>query len=289
MTQPSLWLGTQALVQAVAGQGHLRSKRGTFVGCLSNLRIYEIPWTQHCCCSASQSCPTLCDKYIRLPCPSPSPGVCPSSCALHQWCCRTISSSDTLFSFCPQSFPATGTFPRSHLFISDDQNTGASASASFLPVNILGWCPFRLTGLISLLSERLSGVFFSTTIRRHQFFGILPSSQSSSRNHWKDHSLDYTNLCRQSNVSLLFNTLSRFVIAFLPRSNHLLFSWLQSVSAVILEPKKRKYHYFHLFPFYLPCNNAARCHDLSFFLIFSLKPALSFFSFTLIKGLFSSS
>ena len=67
----------------------------------------------------------------------------------------------------------------------------------------------------------------------------------------EDHSLDYTDLCWQSDV-LLVNTLSRFVIAFLPRSNCLLISWLQSISAVILKPMKRKCHYFHLFPFYFP-------------------------------------
>ena len=95
----------------------------------------------------------------------------------------------------------TGSFPMSHLFMSDDKNTGASASASVLPANILGWSPLRLTGLISLLSEGFAEVFFSTTVWGHWFFGILSSSQSSSSNHWDDHSLDYTDLCRQSNVS----------------------------------------------------------------------------------------
>ena len=90
-------------------------------------------------------------------------------------------------------------------------------------------------------------------------------------------------------MPLLFNTLTRFVIAFLPRSNHLLISWLQSPSTVILEPKKRKSVTTSTFsPFYLPCSNGARCHDLSF-LIFSLKPALSLSSFTLVKRLFNSS
>ena len=75
-------------------------------------------------------------QYTRPPCPSPSPGICPSSCSLHRWCLPAISSSDALFSFCPQSFPASGTFQMSHLLASDDQNTGASASVSVLPVNI---------------------------------------------------------------------------------------------------------------------------------------------------------
>ena len=111
-------------------------------------------------------------QHTSLPCPSPSPEVCPSSCLLLWWCHPAISSSDTLF-FCPQSFPASGTFPMSWLLSSDDQNTGASASASVLPTSIQGWFPLRLTGLISLLSKVLSGVFSSTPVRRHQFFGIL--------------------------------------------------------------------------------------------------------------------
>ena len=98
---------------------------------------------------------------------SSSPEVRPSSCPLHRRCHPAMSSSYTLFSFCPQSFSTSGTFPMSQLFTADDQNTGASASV--LPMSIQGGFPFRLTGLISLLSRRLSGVFSSTTVRRHQF------------------------------------------------------------------------------------------------------------------------
>ena len=128
--------------------------------------------------------------------------VFPSSCSLHQWCHPAISSSDALFSFCPQSFPALGPFPTSCLFASGDQSTGASVSV--LPVNIQGWAPLKLTGLISLLSKELSGVFSSTTVWRHQFFGVLPSLRSSSRcvrDLWEDHSLNHKDLCWQSNVS----------------------------------------------------------------------------------------
>ena len=113
-------------------------------------------------------------------CPSPSPEVFPSWRSLHQWCCSDISSSDALFSFCPQSFPASGTFPMSHLFVSDDQNP--EASASVLPGNIQGWSPLRLPGLISLLSKGLSGIFSTITVWRHQFVGILPSLWSSFHN-----------------------------------------------------------------------------------------------------------
>ena len=105
--------------------------------------------------------------HARLPCPSPPPGVCPSSCPLYQWCHPTMSSSVTLFSFCLQSFTALGSFPISQLFLSGGQSIGASASASVLPLNTQGWFPFKLTGLIPLQSKSLSRVFSSTTIHNH--------------------------------------------------------------------------------------------------------------------------
>ena len=144
-------------------------------------------------------------RHARPPCPSPPSGICPSSCSLHQWCHPAISFSHALF--CPQAFPASGTFPMSCLCTSDDQNPGASASTSVLPVSIQGWFPLRLTDLI-MLSKGLSGIFSSTTVRRHQFFGILPSLQSSShdlRDHWEDHSLDYQTFVSRV-MSLLLNT-----------------------------------------------------------------------------------
>ena len=119
--------------------------------------------------------------HSKHPCPSPSSEVCPSSCPLHWWCRPAISSSDALLSFCPQSFPPSGTFPMSLLFTSSGQNT--EASASVLPVNIQDWFPLGFPlGLISLLSKGLSGVFSGTTVQRHQFFGILLSLHSCSHN-----------------------------------------------------------------------------------------------------------
>ena len=103
-------------------------------------------------------------QHSRLPCPSPSPRVCLSSCSLHQWCHPAIWSPDALFSFCPRSFPASGTLPMSYLFASGDQNTGTSASGSVLPVNIQGWSPLRLTGLISFMPKGFSGVFWKKTV-----------------------------------------------------------------------------------------------------------------------------
>ena len=120
------------------------------------------------------------------------------------------------------------------------QVTGASASV--LPVSIQGWFSLRLTGLISSLSKGISGVFSSSAVWRHQFFGALPVLQSSSPNHmWLvGRPITLTIWTFVGGVmSLLFNTLSRFVIAFLPRSYHFLTSRLQSPSTVILEPKKR--------------------------------------------------
>ena len=112
-------------------------------------------------------------QHTRPPCPSSSPEVCPSSCWLHQWCHPAISSSDALFSFCPESFPAPAlTFPVSWLFKSGDQNTGASASV--LPKNIQDWFPLGLTGLISLLFKGPSRVFSSTTTQKHKFFSAQP-------------------------------------------------------------------------------------------------------------------
>ena len=94
-------------------------------------------------------------QHTRLPCPALSPGVCSTSCPLSQWCHPTISSSVIPFSSCPQSFPASGSYPMSQLFASGGQSIGASASASVLPMNIQGWFPLGLTGLSSLLTNRL--------------------------------------------------------------------------------------------------------------------------------------
>ena len=103
-------------------------------------------------------------QHTRLPCPSLSPGVCSDSCPLSQWCHPTISSSAAFF--CLQSFPASGSFPMSQLFASGSQSIRASASTSFLPMNIQGWYLLGLTGLISLMSKGLSRVFSNTTVQK---------------------------------------------------------------------------------------------------------------------------
>ena len=120
-------------------------------------------------------------QLTRLTCPSPFPGVGSNSCPLNQWCHPTISSSVDPFSSCPQSFPASGSFPITQLFTSGGQSTGALASALVLLMNIQEWFPLGLTGLISLLSKGLSKVFSSTTVWKYPFFGAQPSLWSNSQ------------------------------------------------------------------------------------------------------------
>jgi len=110
-------------------------------------------------------------QHTRPPCPSPTPGVHPNPCPLSQWCHPTISSSVVPFSSCPQSFPASGSFPTSQLFTSGGQSIGVSPSISVLPMNTQGWSALGWTGWISLQSKGLSRVFSSTTVQKHQFFG----------------------------------------------------------------------------------------------------------------------
>ena len=132
-----------------------------------------------CCCSVTQSCPTLWDYMdcSRSPYPSLSPRVCSNSCPLNWWCHPTISSSFVPFSSCLQSFPVSGSFPMSWLLASGGQNIGNSALASVLPMNIQGWFSLGLTGLI-FLSKGLSRVFSSTTVWKHQFFGAFLTIQT---------------------------------------------------------------------------------------------------------------
>ena len=112
-------------------------------------------------------------QHARFPCPSLSPRVFSNSWWLSQWGHPTSSSSVVPFPSCLQSFPASGSFSKSWLYVSGGQSIGASASV--LPLNIQGWIPLGLTGLISLMPKGLSRVFSSTTVWKHQFFGAQPS------------------------------------------------------------------------------------------------------------------
>ena len=124
-------------------------------------------------------------QHARPPCPSPTPGVYSDSCPLCWWCHPTISYSVVPFSSCPQSFPASRSFPMSQFFASGGLSIGVSAQASVLPMNIQGWFLLGLTDLISLLrvSKGLSGVFSNTTVQKHHFFGTQLSLWSSSHTH----------------------------------------------------------------------------------------------------------
>jgi len=140
-------------------------------------------------------------QHARLLCPSPLPGVCSNSCPLSWWCHPTTSSS--VIPFCFQSCPALGFFSNESVFTSGGQIIGASASVLWM--NIQGSFSLGLTGWISLQAKGLSRVLSSTTVWRHQFFGTQPffycPTITSVHDYWTNHSFDYTNFCRQNNVS----------------------------------------------------------------------------------------
>ena len=124
--------------------------------------------------SVIQSCMTLCDHMNHSTPGLPVHHQLPESTQTHvHWDgdAPTISSSVIPFSSWLQSFPASGSFPMSHLFTSGGQSIGASASTSVLPMNTQDWSPLGWTGWISLQSKGLSTVFSNTTVQKHQFFG----------------------------------------------------------------------------------------------------------------------
>ena len=112
-------------------------------------------------------------QHAWLLCPSTTPRACSNSCPSSRWWHPTISSSVVPFSSCLQSFPASGSFPVSEFFTSGSQNSGASTSASVLPIQ--DWFPLGLTSLISLQLKELSRVFSNTTVQKHKFFDYIQS------------------------------------------------------------------------------------------------------------------
>ena len=222
------------------------------------------------CCSVTKSCLILCDphglQHSRPPCPSSSLRVCPTSCPLSRWCHPTISSSVVPFSSCPQSFPASGSFPMSQLFASDGRSIGASASPSVLLMNIPLGFPSGLTALISVQFKGLSRVFSRTTIRKHQFFGTLPYLWSNS--HFCIWLLERPYLW-------LYTTLStKWCLCFLTHCLYVCYNFLSKkqsslsfMAAVTIctDFRAQEEHCFHLFPFYLPWSGGTGCHDLSFY------------------------
>ena len=131
-------------------------------------------------------------QHTRPPCPSPTPRAYPNSCPLSRWCHPTISSSLLPFSSCPQSFPASGSFPVSHLFASGGQSIGVSASTSVLPMNIQGWSLLGWTGWISLPSkdsQESSPTPQFKSINSSVLSILYSPTLTSTHDHWKNHSL----------------------------------------------------------------------------------------------------
>ena len=211
-------------------------------------------------------------QHARLPCPSPIPRACSNSCPLSWWCHPTISSSVVPFSSCLQSFPASGSFPMNQFFTTGGQSNGASASASVLPMNIQDWFPVGLTGLISLQSKGLSRALQHSSSKASIFWCsafLIVQISCSYMTSGKTIALNRQTFVSKA-MSLLFNMLSRFLIAFLPRSKCLFISRLQLPSAVVYflgffrTQENKICHCFHCFPIYLPWSDGTGFPDLSF-------------------------
>ena len=169
------------------------------------------PQFSSCCSVMSDSLWSHGLQQARPPCPAPTPRAYSNSCALSRWYHPTISSSVIPFSSCLQSFPASGSFPFSQFFTSGGQSTGVSASV--LPMNIQDWFPLGLTGLISCLLPCYSSK--ASILQCSAFFMVQLSHLYMTT--WKTIALTRWTFVGKV-VSLLFNMLSRLVIAFLPRS-----------------------------------------------------------------------
>ena len=159
---------------------------------LSHVQLSVTPWTAACQASLSFT--------IHW--------ACSNSCQLSWGCHPTISSSVIPFSFCLQSFLATGSFLLSWLFASGGQSIGASASASVLPMNIHDWFPLGWTGFILLKFKGLSRVFSNTTVQKYQFFRLLYGpTLTSIHDHGKNHSFDCIDLYWKSSLCFLIHCL----------------------------------------------------------------------------------
>ena len=220
-------------------------------------------------------------QHVRLPYLSQTPGACSNSCPWTWWCHPTISSSVVPFNLCEQQ----GLFNESVPHIRWAKHW--SFILSICPSNeYSGLISFRINWLDLLAVQGTPIPQFKNINSSALSFLCIPTL-TFIHDYWKNHSFDYMNLFRQS-MSLLFNMLSRLVTAFLPRSKHLLISWLQSPSAVILESQKTK-------SLTVSIISPSICHKVMgpeamilIFLMLSFKP-FSLYSFTFIKRLFNSS
>ena len=168
-----------------------------------------------------------------------------------------------------QSFPASGSFQMSRLFASGGQSIGASASASVLPMNIQGWFPSGLTGLISLQSKELSRVFSGTTVGKHQFFSAQPSLWSNS------YICLYTTKGKTTTLTI-WTVLPKWKLCFLICCPGFFpFMAAVTVRSDFGAQGKKICHCLHCFPFYLPWSDGTGCHDLGFF---NVESSASFFT-----------
>ena len=168
-------------------------------------------------------------QHARPPCPSPTPGVHSNSCPLSRWCYPAISSSVVPLSSCPQSLPASGSFPMSQLFVWGGQSTGVSALASVLPMNTQDWSPLEwdwldLLAVQGTLKSLLQHYSSKALVLWHSAFFMVQLSHPYMTT-GKTIALTIWTVVSRA-MSLLLNMLSRLVITFLP--------WLQSPSAVIV-------------------------------------------------------
>ena len=227
-------------------------------------------------------------QHASLPCPSPSPGACSNSCSLSWWCHPTISSSVIPFSYCLQSFPDQGLFQWVSSLHQVAKVLVLQPQHQSLQWRFRKWrFHLGMNGWISLQSKGLSRVFSNTIVQNHQFLGAQPSLWSNTYIcTWLGNTITVTRQTFVSEVICLFlNMPSRFVIAFLPRSKHVLISWLQVTICNDFGVQENKgCHYFHCFSIYLPWSDGTGCHDLRFWML-SFKPTFSLSSFTFIKSL----
>ena len=219
--------------------------------------------------SVTQSCPTLCNPMNRSMPGLPVHHQLPEFTQTHVY-----QVSDAIQPSHPLSSPSPPapnpsqhqSFPMSQLFTWSGQSTGVSASVLFLPKNTQDWSPSEWTVWISLQSRGLSGVFSNTTVQKHQFLGAQLSSQSNSHPFMTTgKTIALTKRTFVGKVmSQLFNTLSRLVITFLPRSKRLNFMAAVTICSDFGAQKDKVWHCFHCFPIYFPWSDGTRCHDLCF-------------------------
>jgi len=219
---------------------------------LSRDRLFATPWLQH----------------ARPPCPSPTPGVHSNSHPSSRWCHPAISFYGVPFSSCPQSLPASESFPMSQLFAWSGQSTGVFSFSIIPSKEIPGLISFRMDWLDlhavqGTLKSLLQHHSSKASILQHSAFFKVQLSHPYMTTGKTIALTRWTFVGKVT--SLLLNMPSRLVITFFPRSKRLLISGLQSPSAVILEPPKNKvWQCFHCFPIYFPWSDGTRCHDLSF-------------------------